>query len=56
MSKSPLEEYMEEQHDKWIRQQKSMHELTKYASKRDASGGYVWTVADMQKYFNRKKK
>jgi hypothetical protein len=57
MVKDSLQKYMEEEiANKYLRQRKAMAELDKFSSKRDAAGGRVWTIGDMQRYFNRKKR
>ena len=51
-----LNRYQKKQVDSYVNGKVAMEEMKNYASKRDAAGGYVWTVADMERYFNRKKK
>ena len=51
-----VDKYNDDVQDRYVKGKLAMAELDKFASKRDASGGRVWTVGDMQRYFNRKKK
>ena len=51
-----VDKYNDDRINRYVEGKKAMVDLEKHASKRDASGGYVWTVSDMQNYFRRKKK
>lgn len=55
MKKTPFEEYIKNKEVEFEKTAKLQSELNKYG-KKTPSGGMVWTVGDMQRFFARKKK
>ena len=52
--KDRLQREMEKPSDEYIASLKMQNEIEKYGHK--ITGGHMWTISDMQKYFNRKKR
>ena len=53
--KTPLEQYIKKQYNEEFARRRMQADLDKYGRK-DAAGGTVWTVGDLQRFFADSKK